>query len=385
MPLFENNQHGLGIHALIVGVSDYVHLPGQDDPVPGGTMFGMKKLRTAALSAFNVLQWMKTADADGRLARPLASYDIILVPSANEATVPGLTDFKDDGTAANFRNRVWAWRSRVAQNKDNMALFYFAGHGMQRSKEDSVLLLSDFAAKQMPALANGFGFYDIFNGMAPSNEFPQMGITQVYFVDACRNVPAASKDFDPLKAGTMFDSYLSGRDEREAPVFFAAVNDSVAYGVDGKGSYFSLALIAALNSGAENPVYKNGALVWPVSAYTLATAVELQFKKLKTNQRMVPGGQMRDPVICYLPAPPHVDVSISVQPDDRRVAATIQVEGLDPPTLWQQPTPAPEHPYQVTLNAGVHTLSVEIDGGRSLSFGSRMLNQKSHTWEVRLP
>jgi hypothetical protein len=51
-----------GVHALIIGVSDYWYLPGDDDPVEGGVKLGMKKLKTPALGAFRLLKWLQKAD-----------------------------------------------------------------------------------------------------------------------------------------------------------------------------------------------------------------------------------------------------------------------------------------------------------------------------------
>ena len=89
MPLVTFDDRRVGIHALIVGVSDYTYLPGDDDP-PDARKFGMKKLKAPSFGAFRFLQWLKTADREARLAQPLASYDVVLAPSVEEKTVLGM-------------------------------------------------------------------------------------------------------------------------------------------------------------------------------------------------------------------------------------------------------------------------------------------------------
>ena len=59
-PLFDRREelgNEPGVHALIVGVSDYSNLAGYDDPARE-QHWGMKKLGSAALSAYRIHQWL---------------------------------------------------------------------------------------------------------------------------------------------------------------------------------------------------------------------------------------------------------------------------------------------------------------------------------------
>src|SRR5262249_27052979 len=212
MPLVTFDDRRVGIHALIVGVSDYTYLPGDDDP-PDARKFGMKKLKAPSFGAFRFLQWLKTADREARLAQPLASYDVVLAPSVEEKTVLGHVDYIDDASTSTFIQKTWDWRERVATDAANIALFYFSGHGIQRNKDDAVLMLQDFRKPNGPILDNAVSFFEIFSGMAPSNDYPNMGMTQFYFVDACRNLPDQIKNFSRLRTRVVFDDYLGGRDD----------------------------------------------------------------------------------------------------------------------------------------------------------------------------
>jgi hypothetical protein len=224
-------------------------------------------------------------------------------------------------------------------------------------------------------------------GVPPNqDEFPNMGVTQLYFVDTCRNVPEVIKNFDKLRTKIVFDEYLGGRDDRAAPVLFASVNDSVAYGEARMGSYFSTALIRALASGAEGSEQRNGRTVWPVSMFTLLTALGLEFKKLQTDQKIVPTGNLQDCAICYLEQAPLVDFSIVVGPDSRRGRATVQMMQLDGNFTWVQPNPAPAHPYALTPPAGLHRLSAMVDGSpQPIDFGQRPISQRNRSWQVQIP
>src|SRR5262249_2687371 len=260
----------------------YTHLPGDDDPVEGGGKFGMKKLKTPAFGAFRFLNWLKQADQSWRLVKPLASYEIILAPSAKERAIPGLPEGADDASTGNVIARIREWRKRVAADRDNAAVFYFTGHGIQRNKEDAVLMLQDFAESEDAMLEKSISFYDIFSGMAPSNKLPDMGLTQLYFVDACRNLPEQIKDFATLNATPVFDAGLSGASIRQAAVVFGAVSARRAFAEVEKGSYFIQALIAATERGADFSRLVDGKKRWPVSIFPLTPAIRIEFGKFNT-------------------------------------------------------------------------------------------------------
>jgi hypothetical protein len=387
MPLATIKDRKVGIHALIVGISDYTYLPGDDDPARGGAKFGMKKLKAPSFGAFRFLQWLNKADEESRLVQPLASYDVVLAPSADERNVAGLAECIDDASTTSFIRKTWEWRERVATNSTNVAVFYFSGHGIQRNKDDAVLMLQDFAKPQGAILDNAVSFFDIFSGMAPSDDFRQMGMTQFYFVDACRNLPEQIKNFSKLSTRPVFDSYLGGRDDRAAPVFFAAVNDSVAFGEVGKGSYFNRALMTGLERGAESFKEVAGKTRWPISVYTLATAISHEFAKFQTDQNFVPTGHVVDREFCYLDQPPLVDLLIAVEPEAQRGDATIvMTQVVDPPLepfKWEQPRPPPNHPYMLTAPAGIHKLS-SIEQGVMCDKGFQIINQKQRLCQVKL-
>ena len=390
MPLTEIPDRQVGIHAFIVGVSDYQFLPGDDDPARADNTFGMKKLKTPAISAFRFLNWLKKADAENRLVSRLASYDVLLAPSDEEAQVEGLAAFRDIPTRENFERRIREWRKRVASNKRNVALFYFAGHGIQRNKEDSVLLLHDFADPNKTILSNAAEFNEIFGGMAPSATLADMANTQLYFVDACRNVPEQIKKFEKLRTPPVFDVELGGRDDRAAPIFFAAVNDSSGYGVRGQGSHFTLALLRALERGAESSEDRDGKEVWPVSANTLTNTLTIEFAALNTDQNFVPVGYQRDPVIVYLNAAPTVDVIIRVDPEARRPAADIELRQTFGQFSWRLPNPAPDHPYRPLPPPPIGVLEIKVTCNDvaekpSFQFGPRPITQRNRLWQVQLP
>src|SRR5690348_285562 len=105
MSLLFDRRSALGdapqLHALIVGVSRYRHLPGGDGPEAEMT-FGMRQLTSTALSGFRVLEWLQRRK--DRLSRPLATARVLLSPSGLERQVePGFPEGASACTLADFR------------------------------------------------------------------------------------------------------------------------------------------------------------------------------------------------------------------------------------------------------------------------------------------
>src|SRR5215207_8928348 len=145
---------GPGLHALVAGVSRYPHLPGGDG-APAAQALGMQQLTSCALSAFRIASWLRSR-AD-RLTAPLATLRLLLSPSADEERVePALRGVADACTFDALRKSIAAWRTSAQENLHDATVFYFAGHGVQRSKGDAVLLCEDFGNGIGGILDNAF-------------------------------------------------------------------------------------------------------------------------------------------------------------------------------------------------------------------------------------
>jgi hypothetical protein len=146
----------------------------------------MQQLSSTALSVFRMYEWL-LARRD-RLPLPLASVRLLLSPSPGEvAAEPGIaTAGASACTRALFSAEVRKWRTDAASHRDGMSLFYFAGHGVQRKRDDAVMLLEDFGNPDEGLPTNAVAIDNLFNGMAPPLASERMARWQVYFVDACR-------------------------------------------------------------------------------------------------------------------------------------------------------------------------------------------------------
>src|SRR5262245_10801586 len=105
--LFPPRAERPGLHALVVGVSEYGYLLSGDDPREAPAHhFGLRKLTSAARAAFRVYRWL--VDRANHLAVPLASSRLLLSPSAAEQ--PELSDWAPAANLSNFETAASAWR-----------------------------------------------------------------------------------------------------------------------------------------------------------------------------------------------------------------------------------------------------------------------------------
>lgn len=236
---------GPGTHVLIAGVSSYPHGIG-GDAEPADIDFGIEQLTSAAASAYRFFQWL--TENRQLSPAPLTTVRLLLSPSPIETREnPTILEHGGDRcTLQNFLIAASEWRNDASTHRDNVTIFYFAGHGVQREKPDSVLLLEDFGGPGGGPLRNAVDVQNIFLGMAPSEQRNDIARNQLYFIDTCRLQPKDLDEYHHMNTTSTFEIFKSGVDDRYAPVYHATAAGSTAYGVPGGQTIFNKMLIDAL-------------------------------------------------------------------------------------------------------------------------------------------
>jgi hypothetical protein len=357
-----------GIHAFIVGVSDYVNLPDADDIAREETWF-LNKLTTGAISAHALYGWLLRT----QLRLPLKSVRLLLSPSTKELEADAAMAALDVPRAdhATFAKTAVQWRRDAEANPDDMTLFYFAGHGMQRGPEEGVLLLDDFLADGSPALSSCAEIGNLRSGMAPSPTHPNIALTQFYFVDSCLSRPETLKKFVNPQVPPVFDVELNVVDRRQAPVMFSTVDGALAVGRDGKPTFFMEALLRAFERGAEEPEDRNGQVVWPITVLTIYNSVDLHYAKNKLGLVKL-SSIVGSPVLRYLPAPPAVDVDIHVEPAAWEDSCLAQICDENDQSCCGDRKLHERAQFGVTLRAGMYRVQVASVRLRSSPYRSQL-------------
>lgn len=355
-----------GVHALFAGVSFYRHLPGGGE-TPAVKDFGLSQLSSTALSAYKMFRWLEARQ--NRLPLPLATCRLLLSPSPGEAAAESrLGGLAEACIEENFTRNAIEWRDDAGNNRQNTTLFYFAGHGIEREQQDGVLLFEDFGnpvaggALKKAASVNNLKF-----GMAPSEDFPEIARSQLFFVDACRALPSEVKDYMYLPTSDPFDAPRSVEDDRKTSIFFATIPGIEAYAFPNQQTLFSKALIKCLD-GAAGDVYENPdtSLGYYVSVQTINKTLDAYFDELigleGAGQEFSLTGSRGDTIIHLLDGPPTVDIMLDLDPEDALPHAFVEVISGDPAVaVAPLPAPLPSRPFKCTVPLGVYTFKATIN------------------------
>lgn len=196
VPIVDNRaalQGKPGLHAFIVGVSGYPHLPASENEPSNPQGLGMRRLTSTSLTAQVMYRWLFDRDAKGLLPVPLATCRLLLSPSTTELAIDQTLGNAPAATVDNFLQAADAWRTDAASDQKNVTLFYFAGHGVQREKGDAVLLLEEFGNGLGPTLLKAVDMHSIVYGMTTSATRPNMAQTCADPVLLRGRVPQPSK------------------------------------------------------------------------------------------------------------------------------------------------------------------------------------------------
>ncbi|MER9187058.1 hypothetical protein [Mesorhizobium australicum] len=385
-------------HAFLVGVSEYTSLPGMDQP-SDPTSFGLRRLASPALSAWEVCRWLAThADL---LFRPLGSIRLVMSPSAEEVAKltpidipPNIQPAVPAGTQitaaaiepadwGHFVKEALAWRQAAAPRRDGAGFFYYSGHGLERAGRP-LITLADFTdplaggklQRSCEVIAN------FVLGMAPSAGFPEIARDQFYFIDACRELV-----LDPVglgaQPGTVWD-VLPLSDDRATPIFMAAYPGLRALTIRGKPTDFCNGLLEAFDKGSENFDAQDLQLRWPVDSVSLSTALGNYFERLKTGQYTpTTGSTFKRPRLCWLPGPPSVDFRVVVNPEAAVGVTNILLTNCNTGDERKIAASTADHPYEVkSMPAGIVELSAKCNGTFPNRTLFQLVNQQLPVWPV---
>jgi hypothetical protein len=358
-----------GVHAFIAGVSAYRHLPdyqpppGQPRPPVAADSFGMRQLSAASLSAMALANWL-LANLTA-LARPLASLRVLLSPQYGQPTMNDVDGNPVDRCSrADFVQAAIDWRDDLQHHQDGIALFYFAGHGVQRTPRDSVLLTDDFNDPAAGAtLNNAIDTGNLYNGLTVHASRPNIARSQFLFIDACRVMPLQLAQYQALAVPAIWNVELSAVDQRSAPIFFAAQSGTSANALPNRSTLFGEALISSLENDALHLDDSTALAQWTINSTSLKMALDRGLNDLNRTYRgdqiVVVDGNSGDPVLRTSTSPPRVRQSISLDP---AAACSVTQVALETPSGVASPCPMPFPlpSYEMTVDGGFYVLSAKV-------------------------
>lgn len=273
------------LHAFIIGVASYPHLPGGTGK-PTSNPLLLRQISTPQYTASRMARWFESEYRNPSV--PLGSIELLVSEAPAEqmrAARPRATGNTkasvlkaDRATLANIREAFKRWQRRASSHPENIAVFYFCGHGILKA-HSHFLLAEDWGD---PSHEDAWENTIDFDGMRQGMRSCAAG-TQLFFVDACRETPESA--LKEIPRGHRFISATETEPSAAFAVFNAAADQQQAFGPSDGPSYFCEAVIAALRVGAEHRT--DG--VWIVDSFSLGNAIGKVLSKYKQrfkNQRL---------------------------------------------------------------------------------------------------
>jgi hypothetical protein len=349
-------------HALIIGAGAYTHLlggaPGKvlDDPL------GLEQLTTTTISARHFAGWVLARHFDPAAKdglhnpdAPLGSVELLLSEKLEAPSDPyilpnGESMPVENATIQNILDACRRWRKRCDRHRNNVALFYFCGHGV--AKGETVLLAEDFGANEFQPFEGALNFDRMRLGMDTC-----AARTQCYFVDSCRNVPFQLMNSFNVDARTPFASDI-GADVPNALILYATSHNRTATGFANDVTLFTAVLLDALNG--RGSAKRNGQ--WVVSTNLFGGAVRELMQRRDDAvvqdcdcQIFGPG-----PGIFHLPSqPPLVPVTLQCAPPAATAHAELSYRHRKKPTIADRRALA-EAPWQLMLESGAYEVNAHF-------------------------
>jgi hypothetical protein len=242
------------LHALVIGVSSYPHLNDGTGPAAQDAL-GLGQLSTPRYTALAVADWLIKHYQQS--AKPLGSVEL-LYSADNKNNGPAA----DEATCANIIQAFNRWVQRCSKHPDNLAFFYFCGHGLH--KDEQFLLPEDFGD---PGVANRWQNAINFDATRVGMRACKAQ-TQIFFVDACRDTPFGMLDQLNVSGQILVSASVSDPVKKTAAFYATSVGEQ-AFGPSDDVTYFGQAVIQCLNGlAAVNSMGK-----WTVNTWSLSKSL----------------------------------------------------------------------------------------------------------------
>jgi hypothetical protein len=337
-----------GVHALVVGVGDY-----EDAAMP--------KLESATNSALAFADWLHT-----KQVMPEAKLGSIAVLASQPSGAALVWQGKElaSPTHKNVKKAVDAWFLRAGTNPQNVAVFYFCGHGIELGGGKQSLLLEDV---DLSSAGNPFSFTidfaEFLRGMDCCG-----ARRQVFIIDACRELPAGMARWtDTVPAGDMLVTYnweaRRKLQPRKAPVLQAAAPSQKAWAGERCG-WFTEALLTVLEGAGGNNRLSDTPDQYPVNTREIADTIAFLVKHELLASPVGPQTPRRtgdDDFDLHLPNPlvvPVVVTANAAQPFHATCPPAVRHVGVMPP--WRSRLPVGD--YNFAYGASVHSARISAPG-----------------------
>jgi hypothetical protein len=338
-------------HVLIIGVGGYPYLSGgtkeTTQTTDGAQALGQLSSPPASAEAF----YNTVLKLERNWITPLGSVEVLVSPAPTGK--PVFTGQNVDAATLNNIEDVYGdWKKRCNSNPDNVAIFFFCGHGLD--KGEHYLLAEDFGKQPDNPWRGAFAF-----DMTRRGFFTCVAKTQLFFIDACRQVTPDMLRTD-LAVTPIDQPSLLAKDCTYNLTQKAAAANEKAYGKKNEASFYTKALIGALSGNAVNR--DTGA--WRINTAGLSTKMNA-FLQLEAPDQGYPQrciSTTSDVVdIIQFDAAPMLSLQVTCDPDAALALAELSCVELQ--TNDTQMRPPAATPWNLQIQAGFYKIQASFNGG----------------------
>lgn len=342
--LLNNSLTGPQTHVLIIGVGGYPYLEGgtlqQADMETPFQSLG--QLTSVPVSATAFLDAILAIEAEGAWLSPLGTINVLINQPGGDPVNTSL-GFAESPTLRNIENAYLDWRNRCDENPNNVAIFYFCGHGIQ--KGDHHLLAEDFMERIRNPAAGAFNFSGTRRGFMNCRAEKKL-----FFIDACRDIPydAQIRDFTPLA--------LDSQNFMDIPSHYSFLQQSTlpsagAFSRPGKVSIYTKALIQALRGQVAQNDAGDGWMINTAKIAEKMNTLMLMHGEMDSGEQACTHDFSSDWDIIRYELPPDVDINVISVPSElqQHIRYACYSSGND--SMMESREPAPSN-WEFTLKAG---------------------------------
>jgi len=341
-------------HILIIGVGNYPFLNGgaeaKQQTFDGGQLLGQLSSPPVSAEAFyNAALYLHKVEA---WIRPLGSINLLVSAPATANNIFGGKTL-EPATIANIKQAYWDWKSECDANPDNVAIFYFCGHGLD--KAEHYLLAEDFGRQPGNPWDGSFAF-----DMTRRAFFSCKAKTQLFFVDACRQVTSDMLRTD-LPANPIEPPDLRAKDCQFNLTQKAAAANESAYGKKNDVSFYTKALIGALKGNAVNNDIGEWRIATGALSHKMNGLLQLEAPSEGYPQRCISTTSDTADIIRFS-GPPMVPVKVTCVPDNALAYANLACVNAN---TNQSETRGPQsQPWEISIKAGLYKIEASFANGQ---------------------
>nr|WP_308612998.1 caspase family protein [Massilia eburnea] len=301
------------VHVLVIAVGRYPFLKDgdADQRLPEHGELG--QLASPVPSGEALVDWLKSEFKPH--SAPLKSIEVLSSPGGNFTDWNGAHVEVAPPTMANVRRTVKEWAARGDTSPNSVLMFYFCGHGLSNGEVHSLLLENFGDDADDPFNTGAIDIVAMMDGTRGKK-----ATQQLFFLDACRSFKnSAFKKYGEARGQPIINGAALARlDVVEQAALWASKLGALAYGIPGKPSVFTSAMLHAMKGAGALQDEVDGS--WVIAPEFLRLGINFIIQRMPgapPEQYATLDRMAKNIKIHSLPGDPTVPVAVLCKPRER--------------------------------------------------------------------